>query len=72
MRSIFILFFLAAFTTAWSQAPAGGTMINAETGTTYIKIGNCTLTEEAEDDVVLVAFYARTISSGAETGEEYA
>lgn len=104
MRSIFFLFILAAFTTAWSQAPAGGTMLNAETGTTYIKIGNCTLTEEAvtgqdfttalrvqngtgisnawdaqlkfptvagvaEDDVVLVAFYARTISSGAETGE---
>lgn len=90
--------------TAWSQAPEGGTMLNAETGNTYIKIGNCTLTEEAvtgqdfttalrvqngtgisnawdaqlkfpavagvaEDDVVLVAFYARTISSGAETGE---
>jgi len=87
-----------------AQIPAGGTQMNATTGTTYQKIGKGTLSEitvsgqsfakglqitigtdvsnfyEAQvqfptasgiaaNDVVLVAFYARTLSSIQETGE---
>jgi endo-1,4-beta-xylanase len=89
-----------------AQVPDGGIRLNAETGTTYQKIGRCTVTEGSvegqeftrairvqtgtdltntwdaqlkfpavegvvENDVVLVAFYARTISSEEETGEGF-
>ncbi|MFH0758346.1 MAG: endo-1,4-beta-xylanase [Bacteroidota bacterium] len=90
----------------FAQVPDGGSMLNAETGTTYQKIGSCTVTQvdvEGQDfskairvqvrenvsnawdaqvkfpavggvektDVVLVAFYARTIESEEETGEGF-
>lgn len=87
-----------------SQVPEGGIRLNATTGTTFQKIGQCTATSvtvadqpfsegirvtvgsninnawDAQlkftavqgietDDVLLVAFYARTIESQEETGE---
>ncbi|MDX2429286.1 MAG: endo-1,4-beta-xylanase, partial [Bacteroides sp.] len=100
-----VLFLLSfSLLMVFAQVPEGGTMLNAETGTTYAKNGNCTATTVtitdqdftkairvvvgtdvantwdaqlsfpavggvAKDDVVLVAFYARTISSLDETGE---
>ncbi len=89
-----------------AQVPDGGIMLNRETGTTWQKIGKCTVTEVTvsgpdfdqalrvqtgadlsnswdaqvkfpaslgveEEDVVLVAFYARTIASQVETGEGF-
>lgn len=87
-----------------AQVPAGGTILNATTGTTYRNVGSGTLTQVnitgqpftkalryvtgpnvmnfwdtqiqfpsvsgiAANDIILVAFYARTISSVQETGE---
>ncbi len=106
MRSLLslLLFILSGILIA--QIPDGGTMLNAESGTTYQRIGLCTLSEVAiadqpftkalrittqsdlsnawdaqikfpavqgiqEEDVLLVAFYARTISSSEETGEGF-
>jgi endo-1,4-beta-xylanase len=103
-----VLFLLSFFVfgTLYAQVPDGGIMLNAGTGTTYQKIGNCTVTEVtiddqvfsrairvqtganmtnawdaqlkfpavagvAKNDVVLVAFYARTIASEEETGEGF-
>ena len=88
----------------FSQIPDGGTLLNTTSGSTYVKIGNCTVSQVAvtdqpftkalrvstganinnfwdaqvqftsaagiaTDDVILVAFYARTISSIQESGE---
>lgn len=88
----------------YAQIPAGGTLLNATSGTTYQKIGKGTLTQVniegqsftkalrlttgtdinnfwdsqiqfpsvagiAANDVILVAFYAHTISSVQESGE---
>ncbi|MCK4751530.1 MAG: hypothetical protein KAT15_30945, partial [Bacteroidales bacterium] len=104
MKTIPILLLLSSFSVILAQVPEGGIMLNSETGTTYQRIGRCSITEESvsgqpfieslqittgsdvsnawdaqvefpavagieEGDVVLVAFYARTISSGQETGE---
>lgn len=95
---LFVSFFLSA------QIPEGGTMLNATTGSTYVKIGNCTVTQvpvvdqpftnaircvsssnignywDAQiqfpsvggieaNDVILVTFFARTISTIQESGE---
>ncbi len=102
------LLWLFSLTSAWllSQVPEGGTMLNSETGTTYQKVGSCTVTQVdvegqdftkairvqvrdnvsnawdaqlkfpavagvSETDVVLVAFFARTIESEEETGEGF-
>lgn len=97
-----ILLMLPAIVSA--QVPAGGTMLNVTTGTTYRNVGSGTLTQVAvsgqpftkalryvtganvmnfwdtqiqfpsaagiaENDVILVTFYARTISSVDEGGE---
>lgn len=91
-------------TNIFAQIPAGGTLLNATSGTTFQRIGKGTLTEIAvvgqpftkglrsvvttdvnnswdaqiqfstvagiaTNDVILVAFYARTLSSVQETGE---
>lgn len=104
MKTLFTLLFLFLAAAIHSQVPEGGILLNAETGNTYQKIGQCTVSEVSvadqpfttalriavqsglsnawdaqvkfpavqgiqEDDVVLVAFYARTISSTEETGE---
>lgn len=103
MRITFFSMLLLACGTLLAQIPADGIRLNAESGTTYQKIGSCTITEivvsgqtftegleiAVEDDidntwsanvkfppiegvesgdVVLVAFYARTIYSLDETG----
>jgi hypothetical protein len=41
---LFACFLLSA------QIPEGGTMLNATTGSTYVKIGNCTVTQVAVSD----------------------
>ena len=99
--SLFLLLICGALI---AQVPENGIRLNAETGTIYTKIGNCTITETVVSDqtfteglevavgdnlnntwdaqvkfpaiagieagdVVLVAFYARTIFSPEETGE---
>ena len=106
MRSILSLLLLTLSPLLFAQVPEGGTLLNAETGTTYQSIGKCTLSEVdiadqpftkalrittqadlsnawdaqikfpavlgiQEEDVLLVAFYARTISSSEETGEGF-
>jgi GH35 family endo-1,4-beta-xylanase len=100
--SLVVTLFLCGIATA--QIPAGGIQMNAANGSTYQRIGKCTLSEIsvsgqpftkglqitigtdvnnfwdaqvqfpttsgiAANDVVLVAFYARTLSSVQETGE---
>ena len=110
MRKLFIfklffaLIFLFASVILSAQIPDGGTMLNASSGSTYLKIGNCTLTQVAVadqsfskaircatgsnianfwdtqiqfpsvagiavNDVILVTFFARTISTIQESGE---
>jgi hypothetical protein len=94
----FSILLLFVFEIVNAQIPAGGTILNATSGTTYQKIGKGTLTQVgvegqsftkairyttgtdildfwdaqiqfpsvagiAANDVILVAFYARTISS---------
>lgn len=106
MKSILSLFILSLSGLLLAQVPEGGTLLNAETGTTFQRIGQCTLSEVniadqpfakalrittqadlsnawdaqikfpaefgiQEGDVILVAFYARTISSSEETGEGF-
>ena len=98
------ILFLFACEVIYAQIPAGGTMLNVTTGTTYRNVGSGTLTQVtvtgqpftkairyvtgtnvlnfwdtqiqfpsatgiAENDVILIAFYARTISSVEEGGE---
>jgi GH35 family endo-1,4-beta-xylanase len=100
----FSILFLFAFEILSAQIPAGGTMLNVTTGTTYRNVGSGSLTQVAvtgqpfskalryvtganvmsfwdtqiqfpsaagiaENDVILIAFYARTISSIEEGGE---
>ncbi len=100
----FALAFLFTSIILSAQIPEGGTMLNATTGSTYLKIGNCTVTQVAvadqpfskaircatgsnieqywdtqiqfpsvggitATDVILVTFFARTISSIQESGE---
>ena len=102
--STFLFLIFLASTMISAQVPDGGIMLNRETGTTYQRMGKCTVTEVAvsdqdfstaievvvgadvantwdaivkfpsvgglvENDVVLVAFYARTTASLEETGE---
>ncbi|MEX2370411.1 MAG: endo-1,4-beta-xylanase [Bacteroidales bacterium] len=99
-----VILALTLFRPLTAQVPDGGIRLNAETGTTFQEIGNCTATAIAvtgqeftegiriavgstisntwdaqvkfpaiagieTGDVLLVAFYARTISSPVETGE---
>lgn len=103
-KLVFSIVFLLVSCVLRAQIPEGGTMLNATTGSTYVKIGNCTLTQVsvtdqpfikaircatgsninnfwdaqiqfpsvggiATDDVILVTFWARTISSIQESGE---
>lgn len=100
--AVFLFFLIPGLLLA--QVPEGGTMINTQSGTTWQKIGRCTITSQVvldqefssalrvevgsdvsnawdaqvkfpaaggvtENDVVLVAFWGRTISSLEETGE---
>lgn len=100
----FLILYLFVIEIINAQVPAGGTILNATSGTTYQKIGKGTLTQVsvegqtftkalryttgtdivnfwdaqiqfpsvagiADNDVILVAFYARTISSVQESGE---
>lgn len=100
----FSILFLFAFGILYAQIPAGGTMLNVSTGTTYRNVGNGTLTQVtvtgqpftkalryvtgsnvmnfwdtqiqftsaagiAANDVILIAFYARTVSTVEEEGE---
>jgi endo-1,4-beta-xylanase len=101
----FLLFFLMVLhIPVFAQIPEGGTILNAQSGTTYQRIGQGTLTQVdaqgqtfskairyttgtgiantwdaqikfpavagiATNDVILVAFYARTIATLDETGE---
>jgi len=104
LKVVSVVAFFLLYGTLGAQIPAGGTQMNATTGTTYKKIGSSVVTEItvadqpytkglrlvlpatvansyseqiqfptvvgiAVNDVVLVAFYARTISSIQETGE---
>lgn len=103
----FAIVIFSAGKSVFAQIPAGGTLLNATTGTTFLKIGKGTLTQVdvegqsftkalrmstgtdinnfwdsqiqfpsvagiAANDVVLVAFFARTISSVQESGESSA
>lgn len=98
------ILFLFACEVLYAQIPAGGSMLNVTTGTTYRNVGSGILTQVsvtgqpfskalrhvtgpnvmnfwdtqiqfpsaagiAENDVILIAFYARTISSIEEGGE---
>jgi len=103
----FLLFFFAFLhIQLYAQIPEGGTILNAQTGTTFQRIGQGTLTQVDvqgqpftralryttgsgiantwdaqikfpavaginDGDVILVAFYARTISSIDETGNGF-
>ncbi len=105
MFKLFFAFtFICASVILSAQIPEGGTMLNATTGSTYVKIGNCTLTQVTiadqsftkaircatgpnianfwdtqiqfpsvggitTNDVILVTFFARTISTIQESGE---
>ena len=104
LKNAITLFLLLTGGVLIAQVPDGGIRLNAETGTTYQKIGKGTLTEITvagqpfteglrlvvgsdvsnawdsqikfpaidgivKDDVILVAFYARTTASLEETGE---
>lgn len=103
-KLIFTLTFLFVSIILSAQVPEGGTMLNATTGNTFQKIGNCTVTQVAvadqpftkaiqcatgpnianfwdaqiqfpslagiaTNDVILVTFFARTISTIQESGE---
>jgi endo-1,4-beta-xylanase len=105
-KTLFSLLSLLSSGLLFAQVPEGAVRLNSGTGTTYQKIGQCTVTEVtvegqdftrairvqtgtdltntwdaqlkfpavegvAENDVVLVAFYARTVSSEEETGEGF-
>ena len=50
LKLTFILTFLFVGLILSAQIPEGGTLLNATTGTTYVKIGNCTLTQVAVAD----------------------
>ena len=104
LRTLFVFTFLLIWGSLYAQIPAGGTIVNSVTGTTYQKIGKGTLTQVsvtgqpfaqalryttgtdilnfwdaqiqfpsvvgiAANDVILVTFFARTITSVQETGE---
>src|SRR5512133_3049850 len=104
LRSALSVIAFLTFGILCSQVPDSGIVMNATSGTTYLKIGSVTLSEVAvtgqsftkalrittgsniinswdaqvqyptvsgisTGDVVLVAFYARTVSSLEETGE---
>lgn len=104
MKPAFTLFLLFVGTMIFAQIPDGGTMLNTTSGSTYVKIGNCTVSQVTVDgqpftkaircvtgnsinnfwdaqiqfpsadgiaggDVILVSFFARTISSIQESGE---
>ena len=45
MKSILSLFILSLSGLLLAQVPEGGTLLNAETGTTFQRIGQCTLSE---------------------------
>lgn len=104
LLTLFVFTFLLIRGSVYAQIPAGGTIVNSVTGTTYQKIGKGTLTQVsvtgqpfaqalryatgndilnfwdaqiqfpsvvgiAANDVILVTFFARTITSVQETGE---